>query len=80
MNYFDLIRAFLSGGWDLFTKTDVPGLEGVSYAALLVAFSLASLGIRLVFFLYGLGRGGGSPRTGSTSRPKISKERSGDEF
>lgn len=80
MGFFDLMKALISGAWDFFTELHVPGLKDVTFAALFVAFALASLGIRLVFFAFGISNGGDSPRTSSTNKPKISKERRHDEF
>lgn len=81
MGFFDIARVLISGIWDFFTGVEIPGLTGVTVASLMVALFLAGLGIRLVSFLLGLSGGGGdSPRTSSTSKPKISEKRKGDEF
>ncbi len=79
MDIFEIVRLFLSSSWDFLTELTYPGLD-VSFAALAVGLFLAVLGLRLLFYLFGLGSGGDSPRTSSTSRPRISKERSRDEF
>lgn len=80
MDFFLLAHALISGVWKFYTSLSVPGLVGVTFASLLIAYWLAVLGIRLGFLVLGLSGGGDSPRTSSTSKPKISKERKHDEF
>lgn len=80
MGFFDVARVLISGTWDFFTGIEIPGLTGVTVASVMVALFLAGLGIRLVTYILVLSGGGDSPRTSSTSNPKISKERKGDEF
>lgn len=80
MGFFDVAKSLISGAWHLFTGLEVPGLIGVTFAALFVTVFLAVLGIRLVFFAFGILSSGDSPRTSSTRRPKISEKRKGDEF
>lgn len=81
MGFFDIARVLISGWWDFFTGIEIPGLPGVTVASVMVALFLAGLGLRLVSYIFGLpGGGGDSPRTSSTSNPKISKERKHDEF
>lgn len=49
----DLLTAigwFFAHAWDFFTEITVPGI-GVSFAALFVAFFLASLGLRLFLMI-----------------------------
>lgn len=79
-NFFDLVRALLSGAWRFFTGLAFPGLPGVTFASVFVVVFLAVLGIRLVFFALGVFSSGESSRTSSTRRPKISAKRKGDEF
>lgn len=80
MGFFDVARVLISGTWDFFTGIEIPGLTGVTVASVMVALFLAGLGIRLVAYILGLSGGGDSPRTSSTSNPKISEKRKGDEF
>lgn len=78
--FFSVVQVLVSGIWDFFTELDFPGLPGISIAMLTVGLFLAVWGIRLVCSLFGLNSSGDSPRTSSTSKPKISKERKHDEF
>lgn len=78
--FFFVVHVLVSGIWDFFTELDFPGLPGISIAMLTVGLFLAVWGIRLICFLFGLDGGGDSPRTSSTNKPKISKERKYDEF
>lgn len=82
MGFYDLMSALISGGWSFFAELHVPGLPSLTFGMLFVATLLATLGIRLLFFVYGLlgGSSGDTPRTSSTKKPKISKERRRDEF
>lgn len=79
------ISALMSGTWDLFTGIEVPGLPGMTIAKVAVGVFLATLGLRLVGFLFGFSFGGDgvngdTPRTSSTKNAKISDERKGDEY
>ena len=76
----ELGQALLSGVWSLF-GIYVPGFS-FTFGQLWLGVLLASLSVLVVKFLFGFGGGsrGYSPRTGSTSRPRISKERRNDEF
>lgn len=76
----DVFPALIGGAWDFFTELYVPGFANVSFASLFVGVFLARLGCSLVFYIFGLSSGGNSPRTSSSSKPKISKERKHDEF
>lgn len=80
LGFFDLAGALISGVWRFFTGLEVPGLIGVTFAALFVTVFLATLGIRLIFFAFGIFSAGDSPRTSSTRKPRISEKRKGDEF
>lgn len=81
MDVFRIIGVLFDGCWDFFTELEFPGL-GVTFAALSVGAFLAILGVRLLVYVFGFrdGGGGDTPRSSSTRRPKISKERRGDEF
>lgn len=81
MGFFEIAGVLISGIWDLFTGVEVPGLSGVTVASALVSLFLIGLGLRLVSYMFGFSGGGGdTPRTSSTSNPKISEKRKGDEF
>lgn len=82
MGFFDVAGVLISGWWHFFTGIEIPGLPGVTIASVMVALFLAGLGLRLVSYIFSLpgGGGGDSPRTSSTSNPRISKERRHDEF
>lgn len=74
-----LLREFIKGGWKFFTGLHIPGLRGVSFASIFIAFILIRIGWSVVTFVFGTPFGGGdTPRTSSTNKPKISKERQGD--
>ena len=65
-------KALIDGVWSLF------GIFGQLWLGVLLA-SVSILVVRLIFGFGGGSRGYPS-RTGSTSRPRISKERRNDEF
>lgn len=73
-------QALISGVWSLF-GIYVPGF-GFTFGQLWLSVLLASISVLVVKFIFGFGGGtsGDSPRTSSTSSPKISKERRNDEF
>ena len=73
-------QALLSGVWSLFGLY-VPGF-GFTFGQMWLGVSLASISLLVVKFIFGFGGGsdGDTPRTSSTSSPKISKERRNDEF
>ena len=77
---FAMGRAFMIGAWKLF-GVYVPGF-GFTFGGLLIGGALVSLSLTLCNMIFGFGgrRGGSvSARSGSTSKPKISKEREHDE-
>ena len=75
----ELGRIFLTGIWELFA-VPVPGFD-FTFGGLWLGVLLCSISLLVVRLLFGIGsRGGESSRTGSTSHPKISKERRNDEF
>ncbi len=73
-------KALMDGLWALF-GVPVPGFA-FSFGQMWLGVLLASISILVVRFIFGFGGGsrGESPRTSSTNRPKISKERRHDEF
>lgn len=73
-------KTFLSGIWALF-GIYVPGFS-FTFGQMWLGVLLASISILVVRMIFGFGGGprGDSPRTSSTSNPKISKERRRDEF
>lgn len=78
MGFFDLVRALISGAWRFFTETAFPGLPDVTFASLFVTVCLASLGLHLLSLSLGVFSGSLKPRSSSTKKPKISKERKND--
>lgn len=80
MNYLttmEVVRKMLSNSWHFLTGIEVPGFGG-SVGMWMVTFFLCGLGIRLVTLAFGFGGSSVSSRTGSTRKPRISKERQGD--
>lgn len=74
-------KALIDGLWSLF-GIYVPGFS-FTFGQLWLGVTLASISILVVRLIFGFGGGGPrgySPRTSSTSRPRISKERRNDEF
>lgn len=73
-------KAFIDGIWSLFGIT-VPGFD-FTFGQMWVGVLLASLSILVIRFIFGFGgtANGDTPRTSSTSNPRISKERRQDEF
>lgn len=49
------VETLVSCSWNFLTGVNVPGLE-ISFAALFVGLFLASLGLRLLFMLLGIGK------------------------
>ncbi len=70
-------QAFVSGIWQLF-DIQFPGFD-FTFRQFWLAVALCGLSLRVVRFIFSFG-GGDTPRTSSTSNPKISKERRHDEF
>ena len=52
----DAISFILNASWDFFTEIKVPGFN-FSFAALFVGLFLATLGLRLLFMMLGIGFG-----------------------
>lgn len=77
-DFITLGRAFLSAAWGLFS-VPVPGL-GMTAGELTIGVALLSVSLLVAKVFFGLGGHGETPRTGSTNNPKISKERSRDEY
>lgn len=74
-------KALMDGIWSLF-GIYVPGFSftfGQMWVGVLLA-SVSILVIRMIFGFGGSGSGGVTPRTGSSSSVRISKERRHDEF
>lgn len=72
-------QALFSGFWNLF-DIQFPGFN-FTFRQFWIAVALCGLSIRVIRMIFGFGdSGGSSPRTSSTSHPKISKERRHDEF
>lgn len=67
MSVMDGISAILSGGWQLLSKTAIPGL-GFSYAMLLVGLALVPVGFRFLSIALGFSVGHLTPRAGYGSR------------
>ncbi len=77
-DFIALGRALLAASWGLFS-VPVPGL-GLTAGELTIGVALLSVSLLVAKVFFGLGGHGEAPRTGSTNNPKISKERSKDEF
>lgn len=73
-------KALMDGLWSLF-GIYVPGFS-FTFGQMWLGAALASISILVVRLIFGFGGGPGgfTPRTGSTNRPRISKERRDDEF
>lgn len=54
MEVIQFIRAFISSSWDFFTEITVPGFD-FTFAALFVGLFLATLGLRFLFMMLGVG-------------------------
>lgn len=54
MEVLAFLSFFLGASWDFFTEINVPGFE-FSFAALFVGLFLASLGLRFLFAMLGVG-------------------------
>lgn len=70
------IATLISNGWHFLTSIEMPGVGG-SLAMWGVSLFFVGLSVRLVTYALGT-PGGDTPRTKSTNKPKISKERKGD--
>lgn len=46
---------FLSNSWKFFTRLEVPGLGGVTFAALFVGLFLIVFSVRLLGYIFGFG-------------------------
>lgn len=72
-------QAIFAGVWQLF-DIQYPGFN-FTYGQFWIAVALCGLSIRVVRIIFSFGgTGGDTPRSSSTSNPKISKERRHDEF
>lgn len=49
------ISFFLSASWKFFTQVQVPGMGGITFAALFVGLFLAVLSLRLLAYMFGFG-------------------------
>lgn len=54
MDVLAFISFFLGASWDFFTEIKVPGFD-FTFAALFVGLFLASLGLRFLFSMLGIG-------------------------
>lgn len=59
MDVLAFISFFLGASWDFFTEVTVPGFD-FTFAALFVGLFLASLGLRFLFSMLGIGISSGS--------------------
>lgn len=72
-------KVFMEGIWSLF-GIYVPGFS-FTIGQLWLGIAVCSISISVINMIFGFGGSGGvSSRTGSTNKPKISKERRNDEF
>lgn len=72
MEVFEFIAFWLDASWDFFTEINVPGFD-FSIAALSIGVFLASLGLRLLCMMLGIGIHSTDIKTvagtGSASKP-----------
>lgn len=54
MDVLTFISFFLGASWDFFTEVKVPGFD-FTFAALFVGIFLASLGLKFLFSMLGIG-------------------------
>lgn len=54
MEVLQAIKFLLSSAWDFFTEVNVPGFD-FSFGALFIGLFLASLGLRFLFMMLGIG-------------------------
>lgn len=72
-------KTFMDGIWALF-GIYVPGFS-FTFGQMWLGVALCSISLLVVKLIFGIGGSGGeTPRTSSTSNPKIFKERRRDEF
>ena len=72
-------KAFFEGTWRLF-GIYVPGFS-FTFGQLWLGVAICSISISVINMIFGFGgTGGDKPRTSSTNKPKISKERRNDQF
>lgn len=71
-------QTFFAEIWNLFDIL-VPGFD-FTIRQLWIAVALCSLSLWVIRQIFGGSSGGDAPRTSSTDRPKISRERRHDEF
>lgn len=55
MELLSCISWFLSNAWKFFTQVEVPGMGGITFAALFVGLFLAVLSLRLLSYMFGFG-------------------------
>lgn len=72
MEVLAFISFFLGASWDFFTEVNVPGFE-FSFAALFIGLFLASLGLRFLFAMLGIGGGFSSMSEIIEHRPREHK-------
>lgn len=80
MEVLECIKTILSGGWQFFVKTQVPGL-GFSYGMLLITLALVSVGFNFLSIALGFSVGhltSDSYGTRSSKKAKISDARKND--
>ena len=55
MELLSCMSWFLSSSWKFFTGVEVPGMGGITFAALFVGLFLAVLSLRLLAYMFGFG-------------------------
>lgn len=73
----DVFRSMISLVWGLFNGVTVPGTK-FSFGDLFLSTFLIGISISIIQHGLGFGGNGSGYRSGSTNKPKISKERKGD--
>lgn len=78
-DFFLLGQTYLTGVWKLF-GIYVPGFD-FTFGGMMLGVALASISLSVLTMIFGIGghRAGSTPRTSSTNKAKVSKERQGDE-
>lgn len=75
--FISLCHAVIDGSWAFYGIT-IPGFT-FTYGQALLGWMIINVSL-ILLGLFGIGRSGSGYRSGSTSKPKISKERKDDEL
>lgn len=78
MNVVELVGGFLSGVWELFSQTPVPGL-GISFASLYLGAFVVMISIVILRPLLGIGSSIVHSRSSTNRAKSIARHISGDD-